>query len=389
MRSSRFIWYIVCTLILTFASFSAFSQNVVRDRYNYTTQELAMKACFDAAENVISKFPVNQYSDSPSLTVSCEAVVPSGNTTNPQAYQCGWVQSFSSAANQQKYNRYGACGSPTQTAWAANCGTPTTQNCANQVTNYQFKEIENPCANSQDIDNSMRSPSSNGTGNVCINGCAYSVAIGYEGTWPVGRVFFDSTALKRQCQPGDETPTDDPLPPDTPPLDIDGETPDPGPEPGDGDKPGSSGGGTCDDPPKCQGDSIQCNILYQSWANRCKNPGGGGEGGEGEPTDLTPITSRWDNTFGKGPYGGDENTPLPGISSRVSDVVYDSSSFDTSGFGLSRSCPTAMREYTFSWGQWSFNMPFNELCEWFDMIGRIVMVLGAFFGCVILLRGKS
>jgi len=364
------------------------AQNVVSGRLNYSSQELAMNACFDAAENVISNFNGGPYSEPASLTVSCETVVPSGVTAFPNAYQCGFSYMYKAQPNSTAYKRWGVCGAPNATSWSVLCGTPTNQNCQNQVTNYQFAEVANPCANSQDIENSKRSPSPNGSGNVCINGCAYSVAVGYEGTWPAGRVFYTSTALKRQCQPGDSTPTDDPLPPDTPPLDIDGETPDPGPEPGDGDKPGSSGGGTCDDPPKCQGDSIQCNILYQSWANRCKS-GGGGEGGEGEPTDLTPITSRWDNTFGKGPYGGDENTPLPGISSRVSDVVYDSSSFDTSGFGLSRSCPTAMREYNFSWGQWSFNMPFNELCEWFDMIGRIVMVLGAFFGCVILLRGKS
>lgn len=113
-----------------------------------------------------------------------------------------------------------------------------------------------------------------------------------------------------QCAPdadGDGTPDDSDTFPDDPTESTDsdgdgtGDNADHSPDdPTDGDDDGtgdetdnrSEGGGTCDAPPTCNGDGIQCNLLFQTWKTRCAaertatntEDGGGSGPGNGDGT---------------------------------------------------------------------------------------------------------
>lgn len=257
---------------------------------------------------------------------------------------------------------------------------------------YYWEEVDQ-CLTTSDINNfSMRAPTSNGSGDVCYQGCAYNISVGYEGTWPVGKIFYDATSLKRACNSNDKPPTNQPLPPDSPPLDLPGQTPEPGPPPGNGNSNnnGSSGGGDCTSPPVCQGDSIQCNLLFQTWSIRCENKGNngnnGGDGGDGGDVnvDLSGVESRLDQLHqDNADVFKNENNVIntDGIKQKLE---FSTDKLDMSGMGFNRSCH--FDPISIPVGDTTFSADFNLACGIFNWTGYLVVALASFLGCFILIR---
>lgn len=288
---------------------------------------------------------------------------------------------------------------------------------------YAWTEETEPdqCADLQAFDTAAMGPAggANGIRQVCYQGCVWDVFGGfYAGTYPAGYVYFTFEPLGYECSgepdPGDPTEGNDD------PLDLDPEDGgvDPGPDPGDG-NPASSGGATCDSPPQCTGDSLQCNILFQTWATRCaaeaQNDGlnesldgiaegldgiaGGLDGIADGLSDLSDgisnvdqklggIRGFLDDVFGS---GEDVSGPIPGLSAlNTGDKVFDSDSLDQSGFGMPRSCPAILTDsVSFSFFGNQYNINFDMMCNLLELVGQILVVLSAFVGVRILLRSVS
>lgn len=246
-----------------------------------------------------------------------------------------------------------------------------------------------PCANKpSNPESPFCSSSPNGSGPTCFEGCAYDVAVSYIGTWPSGRLQCSTTSLNRECEPNDKDPAEPPGS-DDPPLDLDGQTPDTGPDPSDGSgEENASGGGTCASPPVCTGNAIQCSILFQTWATRCRD-----SDGEGEDLDLTEVETTldeieqnqrdaWNGSDDIGP-GSDGN-----FGSLVGTKTFSSSDLNASGLGFPRSCPYTASDPTITVGEGSVTLPFSSsgVCSIYAWSGYLVVALAAFLGCFILIK---
>lgn len=230
----------------------------------------------------------------------------------------------------------------------------------------------------------LRAPTPNGSGDVCYQGCSYTVALGYVGTYPAGYLQYSFLSNNRQCLPDEEPPQDttiDPPEPPDEPLDLDPdhggvEKPvDPGPGRDSDGHGSSSGGGTCDAPPACTGDSIQCNILFQTWSTRCAVTNLGDDGG-GQNGD-----NPWD---GKTQEPGDTD-----VSQFISDEVIDGADFlDSSGMGLPRSCPQ-LDNYSLNVFGSVIEIDFmSRFCGATSWVGPFMVLLGSYLGILAFLRAK-
>lgn len=273
-----------------------------------------------------------------------------------------------------------------------------------------------------------RSPLGSGSGAVCELGCAWTVSVGYSGVYPSGYVYWTWIPEGFECVATPETtPTSSEEPPeelkqdadndgisdkdDTCPNDLtntcgipdteedkdgdgipdfrdpypDDPTNGKGDGEGSGDKNTSSGGGDCIVPPSCAGDPIQCNILFQTWGHRCgKTAGTAGQGpldGVGDEVDLSPLTDRWDDTFGD--Y---EDTDLGGLSE---DQEVDGDFLDNSGLGFSRSCPV-IEDFSIGFFGQTISMGIgDEFCDATSWVGSFVALLGVFVGIMAFFRVKG
>lgn len=369
------------------------------------TKSAANVACLDSAEQALLNGAVNarchfkeltpRLTPTPATYGAYFCIQRRGSGTSYTVRQCnasssGILGSFtgSNAATSSEtfYND-----------WNANTFTTVAQaSTAGNFYAFLWTTSDDPCLNTPDIEDApFRSPSPNGSGNVCHNGCAYEVATGYIGTWPSGRLDFSAASLGRACTPSDDPSSDPEMPDDTPPLDIPGETPDTGPDPSDGESgESSSGGGTCASAPVCTGNAIQCNILYQTWATRCSNRDGGNEGGdpgEGGIADLTEVENtlnqieqnQRDAWEGEAGPGGDGD-----FSSLGGSKQFSPSDLDTSGLGFPRSCPYTGSDPQITIGSTSITIPFSTsgVCSIYEWSGYLVVALAVFLGCFILIK---
>ena len=282
---------------------------------------------------------------------------------------------------------------------------------------------EPDCSGKQEFDSvSMRAPTNNGTGAVCYDGCSYSVSVWYQGTYPTGNLVFTFSPSGLSCVPSESEPDPIPYNPENPnlpddPLDLppgDGGV-NPGPDPGAGadenGKGSASGGVTCSAPPSCTGDSLQCNILYQTWSSRCATELGFQglvEGGIGDVDNIVDavdvvgnkidvvgnkidvvgnkidgLGNKFDSAFGNSPV--DTSGPIDGLS--VGNVNIDASSLDDSGLSMPRTCPSVLTDsVNFSFFGNSYSLSFLPFCELLDLVGQLLVVLASFVGIRILLR---
>lgn len=328
------------------------------------------------------------------------------------------------------------CGTTAGSLGSARCTSPDPDGCqlsnlpnATSITSgmptshayYLWQEEDEPdqCADLEAFDTAAMGPAggANGIRQVCYQGCVWDVFGGYyAGTYPAGYVYFTFEPLGYECsgepEPGDPREGSDD------PLDLDPEDGgvDPGPDPGDGD-PSSSGGATCDQSPNCTGDSLQCNILFQTWAARCaaeaENAGlnealegisdgldGVADGLDGIADGLSDLSDGissvdqklggirgfLEDVFGSGEQ--DVSGPIPGLGDlNTGNKVFDSDSLDQSGFGMPRSCPAILTDsVSFSFFGNSYEIRFDMLCGLLELVGQILVVLSAFVGVRILLR---
>ena len=285
-----------------------------------------------------------------------------------------------------------------------NLGATTTVTSAlglDDFSSFFWATTEDVCLNAPDVDPSpFHAPTQSLTGDVCHNGCAYLIATAYIGTWPSGHVEFSAYSLKRACTSEDSPSTSEPIPKETPPLDIPGETPDKVPDPSDGTSGNSSsGGGSCDSAPVCSGDAIQCNILYQTWATRCSNTKGGDGSGDGSGNGsgngdgqnivdavngvgnkVDGLSNKMSDIFGD----GSEDANLSGF---VSDEDVTADMFDSSGWGFSRSCPLqTSRQITA--GPLNFDIDLTIFCSILSWSGYLIVAIGSFLAVYIVLRSQ-
>lgn len=311
--------------------------------------------------------------------------------------------------NEQKFEYAGYCGANRSLSTGFISGAEalnwfledTDQNVTCSGSNNPYCYTANTCGDKPEFDSTtLRAPTNSGTGNVCYQSCQYVVSWWYKGTYPAGQLHYTFSPTGAVCAPTDAEP--DPVPNDTLPPEVDPDTPlDLPPEDGGVDKPidpgagrdengngSSSGGGSCDAPPACTGESIQCNILYQTWSTRCEaqriaNGDGGTGEGEGVGADVKDIKDKLTDVFGNDEI--DSTGPIPGLS--VRDITIDSSMLDESGLGLSRACPAVMAQplvYSFMGSTQSID--FSPYCQLLEIVGALIVVLASYVALRILLR---
>jgi len=240
----------------------------------------------------------------------------------------------------------------------------------------------NSCSTKHEFDSSSLRPPGGLSGNVCYNSCQYETSFWYEGVYPSGKLVWTYTPTGSICSPTDEQP--EPVPPDSPeitePIDPD-EPLNLGPDRGGVEKPVdpgpgrdengygiSSGGGSCDAPPACSGDAIQCNILFQTWSTRCEaqriaDAGGVGGGDGNDP---------WEGKLGD--PGSTDLSPF------MSEETVDGSFLDDSGLGLPRSCPDIDTFDLHFFGSVKTIDFGSSFCQGTSWVGSFIVLLGVFVG---------
>lgn len=396
----RFSWWglVSITIMLSFFVSPVFAQS-------YPDLIAARNACvpnFQSKMNAASAY-CSSLSGITSCTATtplfdCQTVYPSTSPNwSSELRNKVYVTVFNSSTGQTSYRVF-LSGTGSGNAASADIATNSTYG----VNRYFFNaEVVDQCSDKPDfVSSTLRSPSPNGSGSVCHQSCVYNVFVSYIGTYPSGRLEFDFQSLNKQCTNEPDAVTENSNPDD--PLDLPDYADPKTPDPGDGtDK--SSGGENCSSPPQCSGNSVQCNILYQTWAGRCRNtegedgegnypPGQGGEGG-GEGTDVSGIEERldkidqnmldmWRGSDNIGP-GSDEN-----FGGLIGQRTLSSNDLNKSGFSFSRSC-NFFEDYDFSVGGATFVIPMQSsgfACNIFIWTGYLVLAFAAFYACVILIR---
>lgn len=353
----------------------------------------AKVGCLSALEDAYVSIPAQQNATNRyevgTVYHSCDILYK--NASNLYAYACSVeMRVINKNTNQTNSLKVVNCNNP----FGSGSTISVSSNGFQPFTSTVFIEAQD-CSNKPPL-TSIRAVGGNGTGDICYQDCAYSVAIGYSGTWPSGKVTFDAISLGRTCNPSDSASTNEPLPPDSPPLDIPDKTPNPNPDPSDGTKNSSSGGGDCTASPVCSGDAIQCNILYQSWAARCNNTAGGSVGGPGSgggnDTDLTGVENKLQTLINQndelfndnGQSWGVDDGDWAGLKATKTLSVDD---LNTQGLGFPRSC-NFFEQKTINVGVTSFTIDLNStgVCNIFTWSGYLLVALASFAGCMILIR---
>ena len=122
-----------------------------------------------------------------------------------------------------------------------------------------------------------------------------------------------------------------------------------------------SGGGNCESQPQCQGDAIQCAILYQTWSSRCA------EENEEFP-DLAELGL-------DGLDKGDLHLPDEDITGVLSGVFNQT--------GAAGSCPAPQ---TLNLGVTSIDIPYTILCDYASAIRPMIILIFGFVGFRIIMR---
>lgn len=374
--TSRFAGILVAFLGLVYTSnLWAQSSPSVTSTSSYATSEEALTACLvlqAQTSSAVSGAYAGRYVDL-TFTYPCSLGTLGTSTNYPNSYACG--ASVRDTTNNS--TQYVSC---TNSSVPAIRSTP-------RVVVFRFagEPPSNQCENLSPFQTrTLRAPTPNGSGDVCYNGCSWSVGIGYVGTYPAGYLEYDFISNGRECNPDESEPvdtteepidTDEPLDLDPDQGGVDNNTPDPGSGRDENGNGSSSGGGSCDAPPACTGESIQCNILFQTWSTRCAvtNLGDSGNGENGD--------NPWD---GKTQEPGDTN-----VSQLISDEVIDGADFlDSSGMGLSRSCPQLDNFSLNIFGSVVEIDFMSRFCGATSWLGPFMVLLGSYLGILAFLRAR-
>lgn len=161
----------------------------------------------------------------------------------------------------------------------------------------------------------------------------------------------------------------------------------------------ASGGEGCTTPPSCAGDAIQCAILYQQWATKCRQvDGDGGTGTEnggtssatlngctsapvcsGDPIQCAILATAWEARCQQADIAGTElGQALDGTDDKAASKQRDSAQvqeidlstqINLSGF-LSRSCPSNT-SFTVMGAQ--LEIPWSDVCWAFQLMGNVAL----------------
>lgn len=116
---------------------------------------------------------------------------------------------------------------------------------------------------------------------------------------------------------------------------------------------------SCDTPPACTGDAVQCAILTEQWRTRCAN-----------------VLEETDANVQEGQTAIDANGSTLDQLGVTSETVNIAGQIEQTAF-LGAGC---VSDQTVSLGQYgSFTIPFSSLCSTFNILGNILVAL-AFIG---------
>jgi len=138
-----------------------------------------------------------------------------------------------------------------------------------------------------------------------------------------------------------------------------------------------SGGGSCDSPPACSGDAVQCGIVREQWYAMCsaktsadaafKAVAGDGNG----PSTFSSDSAK----YGQGDVWVQPNTSQSGTTGgQANNGVYDQS-----GFGYSRTCPLQDIQFT----SIPFVAKFSAGCDVLEDVGLVLVGFALFIAATI------
>lgn len=133
----------------------------------------------------------------------------------------------------------------------------------------------------------------------------------------------------------------------------------------------ASGGIDCTSPPVCNGDPVQCRILFETWASRC----------ETLPA-REQLLVGMGLSDGTGPTGQVIGLNPTAASSEDIKAVFLAG--DTGGW-LSRSCPADMPVSLGDYG--SVIIPLSDKCQYFQLFGTLVLITGYLVSARIIVEG--
>lgn len=285
--------------------------------------------------------------------------------------------------------------------------------------------------------NGLKAPTANGTGDVCIEGCAASIALQapplplFSGQW-TGQTCV-ATPSNTPVPAGD--PNDDPCSPGDSDCPGTGDPSDPEAPPGTG-----GGGIQCDTPPVCNSDGVTCSMLYQQWRGRCEaeyarieqrdrldrigdsldngfadlSDGLGSLGDKvdavGDKVDAvgTKVDAVGDKVDAVGDKVGEVNQSVKDLHADLEtgfstggigdpgDAAWGSVSssteigvgdLDASGMGFPRVCPV-FQNVNLNFGSISVTLPFADFdmhCSLLEWLGYIIVAFSAFWAARVLL----
>lgn len=440
---------IILSLSLLLASSAAFAQS----GFIYPDRPSAYSACITFARSIdrqvipgmntgfIACYVENN--NTACLQLLTQGVAPSGAAPGVLQHRVSTMPAYSTVANN--------CSSPSSSITYQNTGLNGAEWASflqgalpHWATNNQqaidFRFNDSSCSNRPPTTN-LRHPGPNGTGTVCDLGCQLVIAA--SANTSTGVVTWEGEYNNQTCEAGQfpEPITYDP----TQPQDTDGDgipdISDPCPldiynecsgtlEPTNPNAPPNTAGGGqgCQSPPVCSGDSVQCSILYQAWAQRCESqpvefddsnivdainnlressnpllqqiadntanlnnssPGGGVSPADSQNLATTATaTSEIANqlaTDGVDPdWEGVED-----LAQLTGQVEFTTDMLDDSGMGFPRTCPT-WQDINFSLGGSPIMIPLSNFtvhCTIFTWVGYLLVAMAAFYASQILIRG--
>jgi hypothetical protein len=121
------------------------------------------------------------------------------------------------------------------------------------------------------------------------------------------------------------------------------------------------GGGDCNTPPSCTGDTVSCGILLQTWHTRC---------------DFAPKSD--------GPSDSDIAAESADPASVASDETIDESTFDIGGFGLATDQCPQIPDISVLGNTYHFSSPW---CDALAFLGNLIVLLSYVLGYRILAKG--
>jgi len=138
-----------------------------------------------------------------------------------------------------------------------------------------------------------------------------------------------------------------------------------------------SGGGNCNTPPACSGDTVMCGVARTQWATTCQLH-----------TDLSgtqPAPSSTTLASG-GAYNQASLWPTQTPGNTTGDAA-NQGNYDTSGFGFGTTCPMQDQPIPL-WGGQTFTLPLTQLCGPASWLSYLVLGFAYFYAAKITAGAK-